>query len=231
MTKDKQPSRQRPGTATRAFGAGERRSHDFSSYYARRINQAQPMARERLHYHENPMPLYLTNKAFEHPFIARDQLQPGQQNQQKPQLPDHSVHLLATSLGSELPAAGLEAWLNTPEMTWTEALRVLTPGGRMCVTLANPGLKPYVPLHALVTSQCQELGILMRGEIILQLKHEETRVGHRYILVWSKEGYRRPRTMGWSSTVSGPEFIRASKSIWPLATMIDAHCRTIELYT
>ena len=108
---------------------------------------------------------------------------------------------------------------------------MLTPGGRMCVTLANPGPKPYVPLHALVTSQCQELGILMRGEIILQLKHEETRVGHRYILVWSKEGYRRPRTMGWSSTVSGPEFIRASKSIWPLATMIDAHRRTIELYT
>jgi site-specific DNA-methyltransferase (adenine-specific) len=47
-----------------------------------------------------------------------------------------------------------------------EVYRVLVPGGRACINLANLGRRPYLPLHAFVIQDMLELGFLMRGEII-----------------------------------------------------------------
>ena len=229
MTKEQKPDSRPGGTETRSFGAGERRSHDSTTYYARRINQAQPMAREKVHYHENPLPAELTNQALEEPFTRTEHEKSSRDSLETPPLPDQSVHLLTTSIAPHIPPTGLEGWLELLLQTWQEALRVLTPAGRMCLTVVNP--EPYVPLHGLITGQCQDLGLLMRGEIILQLEGEAKSVGHRYMLVWSKDGYRRPKTMGRSSTISGSEFIKATRSIWKVANMIEAHQRAIDLYT
>ena len=40
------------------------------------------------------------------------------------------------------------------------------PGGRVCFNIANLGRRPYLPLHRYIIEDLQELGFLMRGEII-----------------------------------------------------------------
>jgi len=47
-----------------------------------------------------------------------------------------------------------------------ETFRVLVPGGRACINIANLGRKPYIPLHSFIIEDMQEIGFLMRGEII-----------------------------------------------------------------
>ena len=50
---------------------------------------------------------------------------------------------------------------------FAECVRVLEPGGRMCVNVANLGRKPYRSLAGDVTTILQdELAMLLRGEII-----------------------------------------------------------------
>ena len=47
-----------------------------------------------------------------------------------------------------------------------EVYRVLVPGGRACVNVANLGRKPYIPMNGLIAKAMIDLGFLMRGEII-----------------------------------------------------------------
>ena len=50
---------------------------------------------------------------------------------------------------------------------FTECRRVLEPGGRIAVNVANLGRKPYRSLSADVTTILQDdLGLLLRGEVI-----------------------------------------------------------------
>jgi site-specific DNA-methyltransferase (adenine-specific) len=50
---------------------------------------------------------------------------------------------------------------------FAECLRVLEPGGRMCVNVANLGRKPYRSLAGDVTTILQdELAMLLRGEVV-----------------------------------------------------------------
>ena len=41
---------------------------------------------------------------------------------------------------------------------WKETKRVLVPGGRACINVANLGRKPYIPLHAYIIQDMQRLG-------------------------------------------------------------------------
>ena len=50
----------------------------------------------------------------------------------------------------------------------TETVRVLEPGGRVAVNVANLGRKPYLPLNHHVAGILQDLGLLLRGEIVWQ---------------------------------------------------------------
>ena len=50
---------------------------------------------------------------------------------------------------------------------WKEVHRVLVPGGRACINIANLGRKPYIPLHAFIIEDMQEIGFLMMVSSLL----------------------------------------------------------------
>jgi site-specific DNA-methyltransferase (adenine-specific) len=65
-----------------------------------------------------------------------------------------------------VPASYLE-YLDLLRDVFAECARVLEPGGRIAVNVANLGRKPYRSLSADVTHMLQDdLGLLLRGEII-----------------------------------------------------------------
>jgi site-specific DNA-methyltransferase (adenine-specific) len=94
-------------------------------------------------------------------------------------LPDDSVALVVTSppyfAGKEyeaalgqghIPATYLE-YLQMLRDVFAECVRVLEPGGRIAVNVANLGRRPYRSLSADVAGIVQDdLGLLLRGEVI-----------------------------------------------------------------
>jgi len=113
---------------------------------------------------------------------------------------------------------------------WRETYRVLVPGGRVCINVANLGRKPYIPLHAFIIEDMLDLGFLMRGEIIwnkgasaspstawgswMSARNPTLRDVHEYILVFSKDTFRRENPKGRESTISREEFLEFTKSVW-----------------
>lgn len=152
----------RPGTSTSNFGVGRRENHDASGFYERfgapelstdtTVNVAPQV--DQIWVHD-----------------AKDMAE----------LPDNSVALVVTSppyfagkayeeeLGEgHVPASYVE-YLEGLTAVFAECARVLEPGGRIAVNVANLGRKPYRSLSADVTHILQDrLGLLLRGEIIWQ---------------------------------------------------------------
>ena len=152
----------RPGTSTSNFGVGRRENHDASGFYER----------------------------FGAPLLSSDDTVNTAPNvdqiwvqdaRQMAQLPDNSVALVVTSppyfagkayeeeLGEgHIPASYVE-YLQMLTDVFAECTRVLEPGGRIAVNVANLGRKPYRSLSADVTHILQDqLNLLLRGEIIWQ---------------------------------------------------------------
>ena len=112
----------------------------------------------------------------------------------------------------------LEDYLAFLQRVWQETRRVLVPGGRMCINVANLGRKPYIPLHAFIAEQAIRLGFLMRGEIIWNKAASASpstawgswksagnptlRDVHEYILVFCKETFKRMNPEKRSSTIT-----------------------------
>jgi len=122
---------------------------------------------------------------------------------------------------------------------FAECYRVLTPGGRMVVNVANLGRKPYIPLTSHVNLIMHELGFLHRGEVIWDKSASSgascawgsfqsasnpcLRDIHEYILMYSKGDYKLPRKKsereeGRIDTIGKEEFIQQTKSIWAFQT-------------
>lgn len=94
-------------------------------------------------------------------------------------LPDHCVALVVTSppyfAGKQyevelerdgIPASYLE-YLTMLRDVFAECVRVLEPGGRLAVNVANLGRKPYRSLAAdVIGILADDLGLLLRGEIV-----------------------------------------------------------------
>jgi site-specific DNA-methyltransferase (adenine-specific) len=124
----------------------------------------------------------------------------------------------------------LREYLDFLKKVWAEVYRVLVPGGRACINLANLGRKPYIPLHAFIIEDMIDLGYLMRGEIIwnkaasaasstawgswLSPSNPTLRDIHEYILVFSKGTYRRKNTNDRNSSIEKDEFLEFTKSVW-----------------
>ena len=170
---DRQRAAKRParnGTSTSAFGAGKRESHDASAFYDRfptpEISDDDELgAVPRLEF-----PVVLQGDA-----------------RSMADLPDASVALVVTSppyfVGKEyeLAVAGQsdagtagvpDSYIEYLELlrdVFAECRRVLEPGGRIAVNVANLGRKPYRSLAADVIRILQDdLHLLLRGEVIWQ---------------------------------------------------------------
>jgi DNA modification methylase len=155
-----QPAPKRQGTRTSAFGVGRREGHDSTAFYER----FQP-------------PVVSTDDDVAPPKCV-DRLIVGDARQMS-DVADNSVALVVTSppyfagksyeeaLGQgHVPATYLE-YLQQLRDVFAECVRVLEPGGRIAVNVANLGRRPYRSLSADVTTILQDdLRLLMRGEVV-----------------------------------------------------------------
>lgn len=211
-------------TATTSFGSPGREGHDASAFYQTRLyaDQTPP---ETDSYFENPVP-------------ALDVIHPHSCEEMN-ELPDHSVHLMVTSppynVGKEYDTdLTIEEYLDFLTRIMREAYRVLVPGGRACINVANLGRKPYLPMNGLIARSMINLGLLMRGEIIWDkggtasistawgswqsASNPTLRDTHEYILVFSKGMFKRPKIEDRESTISKEEFLEYTKSVWGFAS-------------
>ena len=236
-------------TSTSTFGSPGREGHDSSAFYSTRLYAGQPQVESEA-YVENP--LSGVDVILSHSSEAMEEL------------PDCSVHLMVTSppynVGKEYDEdLSLEEYLAFLRRVWQEVYRVLVPGGRACINIANLGRKPYIPLNGLIAREMTELGFLMRGEIIWDkassaststawgswqsASNPTLRDTHEYILVFSKGSFRRDKIDGRKSTISREEFLEFTKSVWeipsesarkvkhPAPFPVELPYRLIQLYT
>lgn len=151
------------------------------------------------------------------------------------ELPDCSAHLMVTSppynVGKDYDQdLTLSEYRQFLVRVWKEVHRVLVPGGRLCLNVANLGRKPYIPLDGFLTNDLISLGFLMRGQIIWDKGNSSSpstawgtwrspgnptlRDVHEYILVFSKDTYSRPNTFKREITITSKEFMQFTRSIW-----------------
>lgn len=151
---------------------------------------------------------------------------------------DNSVQLIVTSppynVGTDYSAhydeMALEEYLGYLQSVWQECIRVLVPGGRLAVNIANTGRKPYIPLNSHIATQLIDLGLLMRGEIVwdkgpsagtstawgsfARASNPTLRDVHEYILVFCKATWKLEQTHGKESGIENLEFVEWTKSVW-----------------
>jgi len=215
----------RKNTKTSSFGSPGRAGHDSSAFYGGKLYSGQPQGQDVV-YIENPIATECLDHIFCHTAEAMTEL------------PDCSVHLMVTSppynVGKEYDEdLTLEEYLAFLKRVWKETQRVLVPGGRMCINVANLGRKPYIPLHAFITEQVIGLGFLMRGEIIWNKAASASpstawgswksagnptlRDVHEYILVFCKDSFKRQNPAKHENSISRDEFLEYNKSVWTFA--------------
>jgi site-specific DNA-methyltransferase (adenine-specific) len=237
---------------TSSFGSPGRSNHDSSEFYEARLYANQPQEKKKLRYTENPVPDDAINTIL------------GHSSEKMPELPDNSIHIMITSppynVGKDYDEdLSLVEYRQMLRRVWQETYRVLVPGGRACINIANLGRKPYIPLHAYLIEDMNEIGFLMRGEIIWDkaasassstawgswqsASNPTLRDVHEYILVFSKESYRRKPPEKRENTISRDQFLEYTKSIWtfpsvtarkvghPAPFPVELPARLMQLYT
>lgn len=153
-------------------------------------------------------------------------------------VPDGSVHLVVTSPPYNVAkdytvhndSLSLDEYLDMLQAIWQECHRVLAPGGRLCVNVANTDRKPYLALVSLIDEQLRngDSVWLHRGHIIwdkgasagistawgsfARSSNPTLRDVHEYITVWSKDQLKLEG--GGATGISGNEFVAWTRSIW-----------------
>jgi modification methylase len=210
-----------PTTETSAFGTPGHVSHDSSRFYESRM-YANLGKGQKVEYIENPIPETALDRVL------------CQSSETMDALPDSSVHLMVTSPPYNAQKEydedlSLGDYLDLLGRVWAETYRVLVPGGRVCINVANLGRKPYLPLHSFIIDQLVEIGFLMRGEIIwnkaasaspstawgswMSASNPVLRDVHEYILMFSKNSFKRPRGER-ENTIAKADFLEWTKSVW-----------------
>lgn len=242
----------RNGSKTSSFGSPSRSNHDSSKFYGSRLYEGFSKGNDNVDFRENPLPSDSMDKLF------------CKSAEKMLELPDKSVHLMVTSppynvgklYDKDMSLSEYRSFLLS---VWKEVYRVLVPGGRICINIANLGRKPYIPLHTFVIEDLLSLGFLMRGEVIwdkgatasssvawgtyLSAKNPVLRDSHEYILIFSKETFTRGIKNEMRSTLSKDEFIEYTRSVWsfnaesatkighPAPFPVELPARCIKLYT
>lgn len=212
----------RHSTKTSPFGSKGRISHDASRFYDSKLYTDLPQETTRI-YEENSIPIETLDRIW---CSSAERME---------ELPDNSVHLMITSppynVGKEYDEdLTLEAYLRFLRNVWKDVYRTLVPGGRACINVANLGRKPYIPLHGFIALDMLDIGFLMRGEIIWDKAASATsstawgswqsasnpvlRDVHEYILVFSKQMFRRGNPKKRSNTIKREEFLENTRSVW-----------------
>jgi DNA modification methylase len=245
------PRTRKTGTKTAAFGSPGRVSHDSRAFYRKKLYVGLPQE-GTVTYQENPLPGDAVNAIF------------CRSAENMAELPEASVHLMVTSppynVGKDYDEDfTLEEYLAFLKRVWQEVERVLVPGGRACINVANLGRKPYIPLHAYIIRDMVDLGFLMRGEIIWDKgasaaastawgswrspANPTLRDVHEYILIFSKGNFSRKKLADRESTISREEFLECTKSVWtfpaesarkvghPAPFPVELPYRLLQLYT
>lgn len=227
------PDLEEKGTSTRSFGAGRRENHDASAFYAR----------------FSPPTLTDDDSVVTAPDLGDGCLNGDARDMH--QLPDNSVALVVTSppyfVGKDyeleieregIPSSYFE-YLEMLRDVFAECKRVLEPGGRIAVNVANLGRRPYRSLSADVMHMLQdELGLLLRGEVIWQKAEGATgsvawgsfrsaanpvlRDLTERVVIASKGRFdralsvskRKSLNLPWESTVTTDEFMEATLDVW-----------------
>ena len=152
---------ERRRTSTSDFGAGRRESHDASGFYGR-FEAPSLSDDEEIYSPSSHTELFVCGDARDLSMVESS-----------------SVALVVTSppyfAGKQyenelerdgIPASYLE-YLSMLTDVFAECVRVLEPGGRIAVNVANLGRRPYRSLSADVIGILQDrLGLLLRGEVV-----------------------------------------------------------------
>lgn len=217
----------RKGTETEGFGSRGRESHDSSRFY-----------NSKLYEDLNNVDLS-NNQGTENkvPENILDTVILGT-SENMIDLPENCIHLMVTSppynVGKEYDEdLSLEEYLSLLDRVFREVYRVLVHGGRACINVANLGRKPYIPLNSEIARIMNSIGFLMRGEIIWDKatsagsstawgswqspSNPTLRDVHEYILVFSKDTYKRERGER-TPTIARDDFLESTKSIWAFPT-------------
>lgn len=153
------PGRVRRPTATARFGSSRRENHDASAFYERFV-----------------APELSADTTVNRPSVLDEILEHDARDMAA--VADDSVALVVTSppyfAGKEyeeslghngVPGSYFE-YLALLHDVFAECRRVLEPGGRIAVNVANLGRRPYRSLAGDVTGILQDLGLLLRGEVV-----------------------------------------------------------------
>ena len=210
-------------TKTSSFGTSGRFSHDSSIFYDSNLYKKD---RKEVDYYENSIDEEHMNRVF------------CASSENMKELPDCSIHLMITSPPYNASKEydedlDLDEYLSLLDNVWKETYRVLVPGGRACVNIANLGRKPYIPMNSYVTKAMIDIGFLMRGEIIWNksasagsstawgswksASNPVLRDVHEYILIFCKDNFKRSK-LEREDTIDKDEFLEYTKSIWNFQT-------------
>lgn len=227
--------RPRTSTSTANFGSGRREAHDATAFYERFV------------------PPEISTDTTINPPAALDVIYQDDARTMT-QVASSSVALVVTSppyfagkqYEEDLGVGGVPAdyfeYLELLREVFAECKRVLEPGGRIAVNVANLGRRPYRSLSGDVTAILQDLGLLLRGEVVWwkgraaggscawgsfqRPANPVLRDITERIVIASKGRFDRAltptqrleRDLPSTATISRDEFMEATTDLWEIAT-------------
>ena len=221
------------GTNTSSFGTVCRIGHNSEKFYNSKLYSEIKLKQIKNNSEENILPAEFIDTIIK------------SSSEKMNELPDNSIHLMITSPPYNVTKdydddLTLSEYLNLLFNVFSETYRTLVNGGRACINVANIGRKPYIPLSTYITQMMQQIGFLMRGEIIWNkgagagtsmawgswqsASNPVLRDVHEYILIFSKGEFKRTVAVknkeknNKENTITKEQFMEYTKSVWNMKT-------------